>query len=254
MAYRNRIIQADSITGFEIGYEISKALEKGDILMNSSALAYGRKLFSIALIFNALVCIVYTTGLLSGFYTANWQLYPPYSLDGNFFWIVIAASILNIFPAAFIGQVKTGRLWFHHYVYGFIVLSLSVAFLVFFTPVSLLDLFTANITDVTVNIGRFFVLGGIALILDDLPDVANWMASFITNLKAFAHKSRKVLQAINGVLGAVCLYFAVAICVSMAQNPTWTTVANFIFVGTLIITSITSFWSVKRKVWYKIAP
>ncbi len=222
--------------------------------MNSSALAYGKKLFSIALIFNALVCIVYAVGLLTGFYTANWILYPPYIFDGNLFWAVIAASILNIFPAAYMGQVKTGRLWFHHYVYGFIVLVLSVAFLVVCTSVSLLSLFTSNITDVSVNVGRFFMLGGLALVLDDLPDVSNRTASFIRRLKSMAHQGRKVVQAVQGLLGFACLYFSVAISVGMAQNPGWVTVANLVFVGTLIITSLTSFWSVKRKVWHKITP
>jgi hypothetical protein len=222
--------------------------------MNSSVLAYGKKLFSIALIFNALVCIVYAVGLLTGFYTENWILYPPYILNGNLFWAVIAASILNIFPAAYIGQVKTGRLWFHHYVYGFLVLGLSVAFLVVCTSVSLLNLFTSNITDVAVNVGRFFVLGGLALVLDDLPDVSNKTASFVRRLKFMAYKGRKLIQVVQGLLGFVCLYFSVAISVGMAQNSGWVTVANLIFAGTLMITSLTSFWSVKRKVWHKIVP
>lgn len=222
--------------------------------MNSSVLAYGKKLFSIALIFNALVCIVYAAGLLAGFYTDNWVLYPPYIFNGNLFWAVIAASILNIFPAAFMGQVKTGRLWFHHYVYGFVVLGLSVAFLVVCTSVSLPSIFISNITDVSVNVGRFFLLGGLALVLDDLPDVSNRIAGFLRRLKAMAHQGRRLVGAVQGLLGFACLYFSVAISMGMAQNSGWVTVANLIFVGTLLISSLTSFWSVKRKVWHKIAP
>lgn len=222
--------------------------------MSSSVLAYGKKLFSIALIFNALVCIVSVVGLLTGFYAHNWVLYPPYIVNGNVFWAVIIASILNIFPAAFIGQVKTGRLWFHHYVYGFIVLGLSVAFILLCTSASLLTLFTSNITDVSVNVGRFFFLGGLALVLDDLPDVSNITAKFVRHLKAVAHQGRIIIQVVQGVSGFLCLYISAAIIIGMTQTPEWVTLANLIFAGTLLINSLTAFWSVKRKVWHKIAP
>ncbi|MGF3521995.1 MAG: hypothetical protein ACQXXJ_02730 [Candidatus Bathyarchaeia archaeon] len=222
--------------------------------MNSSVLAYGRKLFSIALIFNALVCIVYSMGLLTGFYSENWQLYSPFIFDGNVFWALIAVSVINIFPAAFIGQVKTGRLWFHHYVYGFLVLSLAVGFLSLFTSVSLLTLFTANITDLAVNVGRFFVLGGLALVLDDLPDVSRYTARVLCCMKGVAHKGRRLIHVAQAVLSVICLYIAVGVSAAVICNAEWATASNFIFVGTLIITIITALWSVKRKVWYRIAP
>ncbi|MCX8150213.1 MAG: hypothetical protein N3D85_01730 [Candidatus Bathyarchaeota archaeon] len=222
--------------------------------MKSPALVYGRKLFSIALIFNALVCIVYSIGLLTGFYTANWQLYSPFIFDGNVFWALIAVSIINIFPAAFIGQVKTGRLWFHHYIYGFLVLSMAIGFLVLFTSVSLLTLFTANITDLAVNVGRFFVLGGLALVLDDLADVSRYTAKFLCHIKSIACKGRRIIHIAQAVLSVVCLYITVGVSAAVIHNNEWATASNFIFIGTLIITIITSFWSLKRKVWYHLTP
>jgi len=213
---------------------------------------YEKKVFSVALIFNSLLTIVCAIGILSGFYAAlpYWKPYAPYLIDGNLFWAIILASIINIFPAAYIGKVKTGRLWFHHYVYGFIVLGLSVAFLVLCTSVSLLSLFTTNITDITVNVGRFFVLGGLALVLDDLPDVSNGMASFLSRLKSLAHRGRKTIHTLQYLMGFVSLYFFVAVSVWMSQNPSWATLANFILAGSLFVTSLTSFWSVKRKIWH----
>ena len=216
----------------------------------NSAIAYGKKLFSIALIFNALVTIAFAIGLLSGFYIDNWTIYPPYIINGNVFWAVIAAGVINIFPATHICKVKTGRLWFHHYVYGFIVLILSFAFLIFCTSVSLLSLFTANITDVAVNVGRFFVLGGLALVLDDLPDVSSRIASFLCKLKLLAHRGRKTIHAVQYLMGFVSLYFFVVVSIWMIQNPKGATLANIIFAGTLFITCLTSFWSVKRKIWH----
>jgi hypothetical protein len=216
----------------------------------NSAIAYGKKLFSIALIFNALVTITFAVGLLSGFYIDNWRSYSPYLIDGNLFWAVIAAGIINIFPATHICKVKTGRLWFHHYVYGFIVLGLSFIFLIFCTSVPLLSLFTTNTTDVAVNVGRFFVLGGLALVLDDLPDVSSGIASFLCKLKSLAHRGRKTIHAVQYLMGFVSLYFFAAVTIWVTQNPEGATLANIIFAGTLLITCLTSFWSVKRKIWH----
>jgi hypothetical protein len=216
----------------------------------NSAIAYGKKLFSIALIFNALVTIAFAIGLLSGFYLYNWGIYSPYIINGNLFWVVIAGAIINIFPATHFCKVKTGRLWFHHYVYGFVVLVLSFIYLIFCTSVSLLNLFTTNITDVTVNVGRFFVLGGLSLVLDDLPDVSSHVASFLCKLKSLAHRGRKTIHVVQYLMGIVSLYFFVAVSVWMTQNPEGVTLANIIFAGTLFITSLTSFWSVKRKIWH----
>ena len=133
---------------------------------------YGRKIFSVTLIFNALLTISCAVGILAGFYRSypHWKPFSPYLADGNIYWLAIAAAVLNIFPSAYVGKVHTGRLWFHHYVYGFFVLLASAVWVVFFTPVSLLNLFFVSTTNISVNVGRFFFIGGLTLVLDDLPD------------------------------------------------------------------------------------
>jgi hypothetical protein len=118
------------------------------------------------MIFNSLLSIAYAVGLLTGYYVEGWTLYPPFLIDGAFFWVLIVTSIINIFPSATIGQVKIGRLWFHHYVYGLLVSTLATFFLMIFTSVPLLYLFTITTTNPTVNVGRFFILGGLTLVLE----------------------------------------------------------------------------------------
>jgi hypothetical protein len=216
--------------------------------------AYGRKLFSIALIFNALVCISYAIGLLAGFYIEHWSLYFPFIINGNLFWLVIVASVVNIFPAAHIGKVKTGRLWFHHYVYGFFVWFASAALLLMSTSVSLFSLATANITDIGINAGRFFILGGMALVLDDLPDVSSTTASALSWLKWKAYQGRQLVHLVQFLMGCVSVYFSVSVCGWIALNPGGATVANLILVGTLAINGLLSFMSVKRKIWFRIKP
>lgn len=215
---------------------------------------YGRKIFSVTLIFNALLTISCATGLLWGFYVEHWTLYEPYLIDGNLFLFVVAAAFLNIFPAAYVGKVHTGRLWFHHYVYGFFVLVLSSALIILFTSVSLLTMFFVNTTNLAVNVGRFFFLGGLTLVLDDLPDVHKVTFHSLKWLKFKAHQARKILTIVQLILGLMTLYIFINVGLSVATKPEWMTPANFIQMGTLLVTAFTSFASFKGKIWNRLDP
>ena len=224
--------------------------------MVNLALSFGKKFLSLALIFNSLLTMVCAIGILSGYYASqpHWKLYQPYLIDGALFWAIIIASIINIFPVTTIGRVNTPRLWFHHYVYGFVVLILALVFLMVFTSVPFLSLFTANITDVTINSGRFFILGGLTLVIDDFPDISK-RAKFILNLvKAKVYRRRRLFQVIQGLMAFVSLYFFLCISVWLTQNPQGVTLANVILAGTLLVTTITAFGILTRKVWLNITP
>lgn len=213
-----------------------------------------KKIFSIALILNALITIGGVMGILNGYYRALpfWQPYAPYVLNGNLFWITIIAAVVNIFPSAAIGRaLHTGRFLFHHYVYGFMVLFVSSVFITFFTPVSVFNLFFVDSSEVDVTAGRFFLLGGLALLLDDLPDVSHRTSRFLDWVKLQAYKTRKVLYAIQLVTGGITLYLSIAIILYTTQNPARALPDAFL-VGSLLITSITSLVLVKRKAWLKI--
>ncbi len=214
-----------------------------------------KKIFSVSLVFNALLTMGCAVGILSCFYWFfhNWQPFAPYLVNANLFWVAIAAAVINIFPSASIGRaLHTGRLLFHHYLYGFLVLFCSAVYVVVFTPVSLFTIFFVNNTTVAVNVGRFFILGGGALLLDDLPDVHERVESTLNWLKAKAAQGGKIISAVQLITGAVSLYLFVAILLAMFQNPQWITVANLLLIGTMLVTSVTSFIFVKRKVWLKI--
>jgi hypothetical protein len=215
---------------------------------------YGRKFLSIALIFNALLTITYAVGLLYGFYVEHWTLYPPFLINGNLFWLVIAAAVLNIFPAAYVGKVHTGRLWFHHYVYGIFVIILSVIWIIFGTPFSILTVFFINTTDLSANVGRFFFLGGLTLLLDDLPDVHQVTFRGLQWLKCKAHQARRFLNAVQLILGVATFFIFLTVCLSIATKPQWITPANLIQMGTLLITAFSCFASVKGKIWNRIDP
>ena len=214
-----------------------------------------KKTFSVTLVFNALLSIGCAMGILSGFYWRyhNWQPFSPYLVSASLFWVLIAAAVINIFPSAGLGRsLHTGRLFFHHYFYGFLVLLVSGAYVIFFTPVSLFSIFFINDTSVAVNVGRVFLLGGSALVLDDLPDVHGKIDSSLNWLKTKAGQGGKIISALQLVTGAVSLYLFAAIAFAINQNPSHLTVANLIVLVSAFITGITSFVFVKRKVWLKI--
>ena len=140
--------------------------------MGCSVFTYVKKIFSLTLILNAFITLTAIAGILYGFYFAwpGWKPYTPWLISGNLFLVAAIAALINIFPSASIGRaLHTGRLWFHHYVYGFFVLVFSTIYVMAFTSVSLVSLFLVNTGNIEINTGRFFVLTGATLFLDDLP-------------------------------------------------------------------------------------
>jgi hypothetical protein len=215
-----------------------------------------RKTFSLALIFNALITIAGVAGIIFGYYRAYpyWQPYAPWLLNGNLFWLALVAAIINIFPSAAIGRaLHTGRFLFHHYVYGFLVLLLASVFVVLFTSVSLISLFLITSSDLAVNVGRFFILAGLALLLDDLPDASEIIETCLNWAKSRACQARRVLHALQLITGITSLYILVSMIIWTTQNPTLFFYNSFL-IGTLLVTTITSFAFAKREVWLKIKP
>jgi hypothetical protein len=215
-----------------------------------------KKIFSVSLVFNALLTIGCTVGILGGFYWYyyDWHPFAPYLINGNVLWVAIAAAIINIFPSAGLGRsLHTGRILFHHYFYGILVIVFSAIYVAFFTPVNLLTLFLVNDTTVQVNIGRFFFLGGLTLLLDDLPDVSERLESSLNWLKSKIGQGGQVMSVMHAICGVVSFYLFAGIAFSVYYTPQFVTVANVMLIGTLFITSVTSFIFVRRRVWLKIA-
>jgi len=214
-----------------------------------------KKIFSIALIFNALISVACVAGILYGFYMSrSWQPYAPFLIDGNLFWLALSAGLINVFPSAAIGRsLHTGRFMFHHYVYGFFVLAFSSAFVMFFTQIPLQLLFFVDNSTVAVNAGRFFFLAGLALLLDDLPDVSKYMESGLNWIKCKACNVRRTLHVAQLVTGVFALYCSLSILFSTLQYSARALPNSFVIVS-LFITSLTSFVFVKRKEWLNITP
>jgi hypothetical protein len=213
---------------------------------------YAKKLLSLSLIFNSLLSIFFAVGLLTGYYVYGWRLYVPYLVDGALFWVLILASIIDIFPSATVGQVRTGRLWFHHYIYGLLISALALVFSIILVPISLFSFVTGRTTDIAVNVGRFFMLGGVTLTLDDLPDVSNWLRRALCFLKLSVYRGRRLMHVLQYIMTCLSIYLFTAVVLYLTQNPQDATPSNLILSATLLITSMTSSAIARRKMWLQI--
>jgi len=213
-----------------------------------------KKTFSISLIFNSLISIACVAGIIYGYYMAYpyWKPYSPFLLNGNIFWFALAAAVINIFPGAAIGRaLHTGRFLFHHYVYGFFVLASTSAFVMVYTPVSVLSMFFIDDSTIAVNAGRMFFLAGLALFLDDLPDVNKRIEIGLNWIKTKAFYARKTLHALQFITGTFSMYCSLSILADTITTGLRALPNSFVIIS-LFITSITSFVCVKRKTWLNI--
>ncbi len=213
-----------------------------------------KKIFSLSLVFNSLLTIVWAAGILAGvyWYYPGWKPFSPYLFDGNILWIAIFAAAINVFPSAMLGRkLHTGRFLFHHYFYGFLVIVFSAIYVEAFTAAPLTTIFLVNNASTEVNIGRFFLLGGLTLLLDDLPDVNKRIEAGLNLLKANVLRTKKAIVTAQLLCAAVSVYIFAAVAIAVLQVPEWLTLANVIFAVSVFITALTSFIFLKNKVWHK---
>ena len=190
--------------------------------MAESIRVWLKKVFSLSLVLNSLVTLATVSGIMWGFYHAwpYWKPYAPYLINENLFLIVAVAALINIFPSAAIGRaLHTGRLFFHHYVYGFFVLILASIYVIGFTSVSLITLFFENNATIAVNTGRFFVLTGMTLLLDDLPDVSERIEKSLNKMKSGFCRIRKGMFALQLITGPFQFMFSPPCCCHLSSAP-----------------------------------
>jgi len=101
-------------------------------------------------------------------------------------------------------------------------------------------------------LGRFFILGGAALVLDDLTDVSRHMERVLNRMKFHVGTQGKLFVALQLICGLVSLYIFGAVMFATIFTPGWFTVANVLVSGTVFVTAITSLVFVRRRVWLKI--
>jgi hypothetical protein len=216
-----------------------------------------KKIFSIALIFNALISITAVAGMLYGFYASNGQWHPfaPFLLDGNLFLLALAGSLICIFPAAATGRsLHTGRFLFHHYVYGFVVLAITAGIVAVLTPFSFISMFFIDSNEIGVNAARVFFLGGLALFLDDLPDVSLRTERCLNWIKAKCCCIKKTLHYATLITGIFAFYCSLAMLASTIADNFYRWLPNSFGIVTLLITGLMSIGFYLRKDWLKITP
>jgi hypothetical protein len=207
----------------------------------------GKKTLSLALIFNSLLSIFYAIGLLSGIYANNWNVFQPYFMKGNFFWLLIAASILNIFVAMKISQNKKS----YNFLFGLIITGISVASLLIFTNVSIFTIFTASTTDLMINTGRFFLLSGIAISLLEMPSMLKIIGLTPKTTQTKDNLGGKILFCLQLAMIFIIFYMFFAVIYYIGQYPEANTIANLILSFALLFTGFITFGATIFKTWLK---
>jgi hypothetical protein len=151
-------------------------------------------------------------------------------------------------------KLHTGRFLVHHYFYGFLVMVAASVYITFFTPASLFTVFLGFNESVNVNIGKFFLLGGFALLLDDLPDASARIERILNLMKNNVCQIPRFIEAVQIIADIGSLYLATSILWGIINVPAWMTLANYITCFSTLITAVTSFIFIGRRFWHNIDP
>jgi hypothetical protein len=216
-----------------------------------------KKIFSLTLVFNALLTIACAISVLSSayWYSTGWKPFEHYLIDGGVFWFAIVAAIINLYPSTMLGRkLHTGRFLFHHYFYGFLIMVAAAVYVTFFTPASLFTIFLVFNESFNVNLGKFFLLAGFALLLDDLPDASTRIERHLNLMKDKVSQIPRFIEVVQAIASVGSLYLCMSIFWGIINVPGWVILANFITSFSILITAVTSFVFLKRRFWHNMEP
>jgi len=167
----------------------------------------------------------------------------------------MVASIVNISLGIKIGRVKTPAslrsITSYNFLFGIIISAISAILLLTYTPLTFLGIFTESNTDLMVNLGRFFLLSGMAVFLLYIPSTIKTMLRPQETVQSKTNFGYKILHWVQLVIGIICFYMYIAINISIGGNPQNNTLANFILTYALLLTSLSSFGVFFQKNWLK---
>jgi len=199
--------------------------------------------------------------------TRQWlQLYSPYLFSPLLLWVAILASFLNIAPSKMVGEVHVRRLFFHHYVYGFLMMSSSTFSMAYLLPGSPTALFTPALIEggpsaqgLIFSVELFFLYVGLALFLDDVQDVPLKLSQVLRKLKERTRRSGKILQSVHLGSSLVTLYISLAVSLWLIENSLigqelLNLLSHLIFELSLVINGVWGLSATKNKVWVRLQP
>ncbi|GEM_PF-740078 len=233
--------------------------------MSKTLSKLGRKTLSLALIFNSLISLTFVISNLVSSYpsTVGEQPYWFYLIGNSVYLFVFIASILNILPAKLLGKVDLGRIWFHHYVYGFLASSVSLTLMVIFAPTYVLVFLmpslcfqAAGLQMFLIFSALFFVYGGLTLVIDDVRDVSAKLGKVFDKLKIRAYKSSRSLQKMHLISSLVTLCVSLSLYASLIekiiQSEIWIiqNITATFFATSLLITGLWGLRAIKAKYWF----
>ena len=220
----------------------------GGFAVNDSAAVIAKKVFTLTMLFNSVLTVAYTVNLAFNFdsFFPDWP-YSVLQLKNVIILFVLINGVLNIYPSILLGKpLHTGRLFFHHYVYGFFVMLIGFGFVLLAAPRESFNLFFVYDTDVAVNAGRLFILVGATMFIDDIRDVHPTISLTINRIEEKTQPYSLFFSSFHLVTGVLTLYLVSLLWYAMSQNPGYLVMPNLILTVNLFITSLISFAFVAR--------
>jgi hypothetical protein len=136
-------------------------------------------------------------------------------------------------------------------MFGIIIASVSAISLLTVGQLSFFDIFTKNTTDVMINLGRFFVLSGIAVFIVEIPNVLQIIG--LTPKTGLSKNSSiyKILFVFQLAMIVTTFYMFFAVTAYMSQGSGANSLANAILNFSLLFTAFISFGATIFKTWLK---
>jgi hypothetical protein len=157
------------------------------------------------------------------------------------------ASLLNILLAVKISQGKKS----YGFIFGIAIASISAISLLTLAQLSFFDIFTKSTTDIMINLGRFFLLSGIAVFIVEIPSLLQIIG---LTQKISIPKNNfiyKILFLLQLAMIVTTFYLFFAVTAYMSQGSGANSLANAILNFALLFAAFISFGATIFKTWLK---
>jgi len=230
-------------------------------MFKKTLMTLGKKVLSLALIFNFVVSLVSSLSILCGQYLGTFRkdLYKPYLVDSSLFWFIALTSTLNIVPARMLGKVNIRRILFHHYVYGFLSLLIYIVLWMLFSLLHIpnLTVFPHYEFQSYQSFTTLFLYWGITLIIDDAPDISPRILHILNRIRREICKVNRLIMKVHLVSSFVSIYIATSIFLWHFENDFLMgnySLLDFTYILLIVNLFITALYGLKiarRGTWLK---
>lgn len=213
----------------------------------------GKKMLGLILISNSIASLISALGVLCGScLNMPIQFHETYLVNKILFVFVALTSVLNLAPAKTLGKIEIRRLFFHHYVYGFMLI------LLYFTSAMLLSTMQLWVWD-----GQTYIIlllyWGSALVIDDICDISPRITVLLNAVARRVYRLGSLILTVHAISSLVSVYIAFGVLVWHLENAFLLGINSFLsfayifFMANLFVTAFYGLKIVKSRTWLAVS-